>query len=97
MSETDEKGNCSKKYWNNYKECPKEKSTTSKKATLREEFNTVLDMAAGADGGITAVYILQFLKQCEEENTDVPFVRQFARLCRTFKNGWPEQSGIEKR
>ena len=62
----------------------------AKTRTLFEDWQEILLMAAGADGGVASVYLTQFIRRCDEEGTDVPFIRDFAKLCRAFENGWPK-------
>ncbi len=49
-----------------------------------EDMQDILDMATGADGGICFLKIRAFLLECEKKGDDVPFVRQFAKLCRVL-------------
>lgn len=49
-----------------------------------DDMDDILDMAGGADGGVSFIRIRAFLMECEEKGEDVPFVRQFAKLCRVF-------------
>jgi hypothetical protein len=52
----------------------------------KDAIDTILDTMGGADGGISFVLLRTFLCQCEEDGQDVPFVRQFARLCEHMSN-----------
>lgn len=63
--------------------------------SLIDDFNEILDMAAGGGGGVKALYIIQWLRACDEQGTDVPFVRQFAKMCRLFEKGWPGGDIVE--
>ncbi len=45
-----------------------------------DDMQEILDMATGANSVYLPLRV--FLQDCEEKGHDVPFVRQFAQLCR---------------
>lgn len=53
-----------------------------KDSKYHDDMQDILDMATGADGGLTFHQLRMFLLVCEEQGTEVPFLQQFAKLCR---------------
>lgn len=86
---------CPVKWWKTYPIAPESENMPNKKTTLYEDFEEILMMAAGADGGVTALYIMQLVRDWDKEGIEAPFIRQFAKLCRMMKNGPPKREDTE--
>lgn len=52
---------------------------------FREDVETLLACFGGDDGGVAFVKLCRFLKSCDEQGNDVPFLRQMAKLIRTVE------------